>query len=154
MVLVLLQLLLCNLLRIRLQMYNNIRLQMKPTPKKSHYTFNLRDVSKVFQGILMIQPKECLNADSACRLWAHETMRVFHDRLISDTGASAHCIARTRSQGCSPFVYVAYGAMATSSSTLHFACCVIAGAAVLLYCCAVQTSFGSPSPLWTCLGAT
>ena len=32
----------------------------------------------------MIAPKECLNADTMCRLWAHETMRVFHDRLISE----------------------------------------------------------------------
>ena len=30
-------------------LYNSIRVNMKPTPKKSHYTFNLRDVSKVFQ---------------------------------------------------------------------------------------------------------
>ena len=29
---------------------------MLPTPQKAHYTFNLRDVAKVFQGILQITP--------------------------------------------------------------------------------------------------
>ena len=56
--------------------------ELLPTPQKSHYTFNLRDVSKVLQGMLLITPDKCKSLDVA-KLWVHESMRVFHDRLIS-----------------------------------------------------------------------
>jgi len=55
-----------------------------PTPAKSHYTFNMRDLSKVMQGILMIKPSSCPTKDVLMRLWVHESCRVFHDRLIND----------------------------------------------------------------------
>ena len=62
--------------------YRRIAADLLPTPAKSHYTFNLRDISKTFQGMLMIKPEACADKATATRLWAHECMRVFHDRLI------------------------------------------------------------------------
>lgn len=35
-----------------LEVYETIQRELLPTPTKSHYTFNLRDVSKVFQVLL------------------------------------------------------------------------------------------------------
>ena len=67
-----------------ISMYNTISAQLLPTPAKSHYTFNLRDLSKVFQGVLQADPKLVDTKESFVKIWAHETLRVFHDRLIDD----------------------------------------------------------------------
>ena len=67
-----------------MKIYHNIQEELRPTPAKSHYTFNLRDFSKVIMGICMIDKTKCTTVDTTIRLWAHETMRVFGDRLIND----------------------------------------------------------------------
>ncbi|GFN88549.1 dynein heavy chain 1, axonemal-like [Plakobranchus ocellatus] len=65
-------------------MYNTVQNQMLPTPAKSHYTFNLRDLSKVFQGILMADFESVHSTEDILRLWYHECCRVFQDRLVND----------------------------------------------------------------------
>ena len=47
-----------------IEVYNSISAELLPTPSKFHYTFNLRDISKVFQGLLMISPVKCKVSDS------------------------------------------------------------------------------------------
>ncbi|CAM9123848.1 unnamed protein product [Hapterophycus canaliculatus] len=64
-------------------MFNTILADLRPTPAKSHYTYNLRDLSKVFQGMLMMDYRRVSTAADLTRLWVHETRRVFADRLIS-----------------------------------------------------------------------
>eukprot|EP01012_Entosiphon_sulcatum_P032728 TRINITY_DN4157_c0_g3_i1.p1 TRINITY_DN4157_c0_g3~~TRINITY_DN4157_c0_g3_i1.p1 ORF type:complete len:4135 (-),score=940.22 TRINITY_DN4157_c0_g3_i1:62-12466(-) len=64
------------------EVYRTLENEMRPTPSRSHYTFNLRDLSKVIQGMLMISPDHCLDRQALSRLWIHECSRVFHDRLI------------------------------------------------------------------------
>jgi dynein heavy chain len=58
---------------------------MKPTPSKSHYTFNLRDISKIFQGVVSANQKLTTEPAQLLRLWYHENTRVIGDRLINDT---------------------------------------------------------------------
>jgi len=67
-----------------LNVYKKIQEDLKPTPLKSHYTFNLRDVSKVICGICLAGPKQVESQDTVMRLWAHESTRVFGDRLINN----------------------------------------------------------------------
>ncbi|CAK4643818.1 unnamed protein product [Aphanomyces euteiches] len=64
-----------------IEVYNRVCSELLPTPSKFHYTFNLRDVSKVFQGMLMITPGKCSEVDTMNKLWVHEACRVFGDRL-------------------------------------------------------------------------
>uniref|UniRef100_A0A803WD55 Dynein axonemal heavy chain 1 n=1 Tax=Ficedula albicollis TaxID=59894 RepID=A0A803WD55_FICAL len=67
-----------------ISVYMTITSQLLPTPAKSHYTFNLRDLSKVFQGMLMAEPGKVENKEHLLKLWYHESCRVFCDRLVSD----------------------------------------------------------------------
>lgn len=54
-----------------------------PTPTKSHYLFNLRDFARVYFGICMSEKDRVQTQDQAVRLWLHEILRVFSDRLVS-----------------------------------------------------------------------
>uniref|UniRef100_A0A4X2M0M8 AAA+ ATPase domain-containing protein n=1 Tax=Vombatus ursinus TaxID=29139 RepID=A0A4X2M0M8_VOMUR len=63
-------------------LHQTMILNFLPTAMKFHYTFNLRDLSNVFQGILFATP-ECLKAPlDLIRLWLHESSRVYGDKLI------------------------------------------------------------------------
>src|SRR5690606_19094885 len=57
----------------------------RPTPSTAHYTFNLRDLSKVFQGMLQTTPSTIRTVQQMVRLFVHESMRCFHDRLVNET---------------------------------------------------------------------
>uniref|UniRef100_A0A670IKL0 Dynein axonemal heavy chain 1 n=1 Tax=Podarcis muralis TaxID=64176 RepID=A0A670IKL0_PODMU len=67
-----------------IRVYSTITSQLLPTPAKSHYTFNLRDLSKVFQGMLMAEPAKIMDKADLLRLWYHESCRVFRDRLVNE----------------------------------------------------------------------
>lgn len=60
-----------------LDVYDVVLSELLPTPTKTHYTFNLRDLSKVFQGVLMAAPKSVVTLDQLLVLWYHENLRVY-----------------------------------------------------------------------------
>lgn len=71
-----------------IEIYNRIAEELRPTPAKFHYLFNLRDVSKVFQGILTSKPISVQNPETMAKLWVNESQRVFYDRLINNEDKS------------------------------------------------------------------
>lgn len=57
---------------------------LKPTPVKPHYLFNLRDISKVFQGLFLVDNSQYTKGPAKIgRAWLHETCRVMGDRITT-----------------------------------------------------------------------
>jgi len=73
-----------NIVSSVLKLYKDIKVTMLPTPKKLHYSFNLRDMSKVLGGVCSASIKYVLTKTDITRLYMHEVIRVFGDRFINE----------------------------------------------------------------------
>lgn len=67
-----------------LKLYTLIVERLPPTPSKFHYIFNLRDLSRVYEGLCLATEDMFNTAESFVRLWRNECLRVFGDRLFKD----------------------------------------------------------------------
>jgi len=65
------------------ELYSSIKEKLPRTPIKFHYVFNIRDISKVFQGFCQLTQPKFPNKESLVRLWKNECLRVFSDKLRS-----------------------------------------------------------------------
>ena len=69
--------------KITLTLYKSIVNDLPPTPSKFHYIFNLRDLSRIYNGLVLTTPERFQNVSQMIRGWRNETMRGISDRLIS-----------------------------------------------------------------------
>jgi MoxR-like ATPase len=67
-----------------IKLYHDLCTKLLPTPDRFHYVFNLRDLSRVYEGLLRSRPDKFDTPSSFVRLWRNEVLRVFHDRLITE----------------------------------------------------------------------
>ena len=72
-----------RLTKMTLELYKAIVRDLPPTPSKFHYIFNLRDLSRIYNGLVLTIPDRFQTAAQFARVWRNEVMRVIFDRLIS-----------------------------------------------------------------------
>ena len=73
-----------SIVEMSLDLYKSVVFKLLPTPSRFHYVFNLRDLSRLFEGVSRATASTVRNSQELLRLWRNEAIRVFHDRLISD----------------------------------------------------------------------
>jgi len=73
-----------NMIKSTMEIYDSALETLLPTPTKSHYLFNLRDFARVIFGVLMADTETMTDGQQGVRLWMHEILRVFYDRLTDD----------------------------------------------------------------------
>eukprot|EP01052_Picozoa_sp_SAG31_P011054 SAG31_NODE_617_length_13514_cov_13.659858_2_plen_4275_part_00 len=73
-----------NIVTATLELYYEAQKILLPTPSKSHYLFNLRDISSVVSGMMQASPSTVPDSDTVVKLWYHECARIFYDRLTDD----------------------------------------------------------------------
>lgn len=88
-----------KLTRATIDLWNYVKAKLLPTPAKFHYIFNMRELSRVFQGVLLTPP-ETFTSGGGIRVtqkkidkmdpgqvilltWKHECDRVFCDKLTN-----------------------------------------------------------------------
>lgn len=73
-----------NIVNATLDIYNFAIAEMLPTPAKSHYVFNLRDLSRVITGCSLLRKENVDSKKMFSKIWCHEIMRVFFDRFVDE----------------------------------------------------------------------
>jgi dynein heavy chain len=73
-----------NLTNTTINLWTWMRQKMLPSPSKFHYTFSLRDLARLFQGVLRTPLASIHSTKTFMSLWRHEAERVLCDKLTNN----------------------------------------------------------------------
>uniref|UniRef100_A0A6E8V0M9 Dynein heavy chain 10, axonemal n=1 Tax=Anopheles coluzzii TaxID=1518534 RepID=A0A6E8V0M9_ANOCL len=73
-----------KLIEMTLALFKTLVTKLPPTPSKFHYIFNMKDLSRIFAGLLQIHPSFFKETRHLVRVWRNEFARVICDRLINE----------------------------------------------------------------------
>ncbi|XP_014674920.1 PREDICTED: dynein heavy chain 10, axonemal-like [Priapulus caudatus] len=73
-----------NITKMTLALYQKVIQDLPPTPNKFHYIFNLRDLSRIYNGLCLTIPDRYQQVEQFVRVWRNECMRIIYDRLINE----------------------------------------------------------------------
>ncbi|KAL0118616.1 hypothetical protein PUN28_009352 [Cardiocondyla obscurior] len=68
-----------------IDIYKSVIKTLRPVPNKMYYYFDMRDISRVINGCGLIQKESVETKITFIRLWAHEILRVFGDRILDES---------------------------------------------------------------------
>ena len=73
-------------------LWNKVKSTLLPTPSKFHYVFNMRELSRIFKGMLNVKKETIIACEDVkpmkpevflVGLWRHECERTFVDKLVN-----------------------------------------------------------------------
>jgi len=67
-----------------LELYTRARERLAPLPSRPQYALSICDFARVISGLLQLQVREATSEMKCTRLWVHECLREFADRLVDD----------------------------------------------------------------------